>query len=81
MNLSEARGDEMGGFYRSRDQKWIAGVCGGLAERFSINPNLVRLIFVGLVAFGGLPILAVYLLLWMMLPVGPEETPPPGTKG
>ena len=38
----------MRGFYRSRDQKWIAGVCGGLAERFSINPNLVRLIFVGL---------------------------------
>ena len=63
--------------YRSRDNKLIAGVCGGIAEAFSKNPTLIRLIFVGLVAFGGLPILAVYLLLWIMLPVGPEETPPP----
>ena len=67
----------MRGFYRSREHKLIAGVCGGLAEKFSINLILVRLIFGGLVAFGGLPILAVYLLLWIMLPVGPEETPPP----
>ena len=71
----------MRGFYRSREQKWIAGVCGGFAERFSISPIVVRLVFIGLVAFGGLPIFAVYLLLWIMLPVGPEETPPPGPKG
>ena len=67
----------MSRFYRSRENKLIAGVCGGLAETFSKSPLLVRLIFVGLVAFGGVPILAIYLLLWMMLPVGPEETPPP----
>ncbi len=63
--------------YRSLDNKLIAGVCGEIADAFSKNPTLIRLIFVALVAFGGLPILAVYLLLWIMLPVGPEETPRP----
>ncbi len=58
-------------FYRSREHKLIAGVCGGLAEAFSINPILVRLMFVGLMAFGGLPIFVIYLILWIWLPVGP----------
>ena len=32
--------------YRSRDERMIAGVCGGLGEYFGIDPTLVRLIFV-----------------------------------
>ena len=59
-------------FYRSREHKLIAGVCGGLAEKFGISPFLVRLGFVALIAFGGLPIVAVYSVLWVVLPFGPE---------
>ena len=32
--------------YRSRDERMIAGVCGGLGEYFGIDPTLIRLIFV-----------------------------------
>ncbi|HWG99204.1 MAG TPA: PspC domain-containing protein, partial [Pilimelia sp.] len=31
---------------RSRDNRWIAGVCAGLARRFGLSPGLVRLLFV-----------------------------------
>jgi phage shock protein PspC (stress-responsive transcriptional regulator) len=40
------------GFYRSRRHRLIAGVCGGLAERFDVPVSLVRLVFV-LVALPG----------------------------
>lgn len=30
--------------YRSRDNRWIAGVCGGLAEFFGLSPKIVRII-------------------------------------
>lgn len=59
-------------FYRSREQKWVAGVCGGLAEKFGITPLLVRLAFVALIAVGGFPIVIVYSVLWVVLPFGPE---------
>ena len=64
---------ELRKFYRSREQKLIAGVCGGIAEKFGMSPFVVRLIFIGLIAFAGLPILAVYGGLWIFFPYGPEE--------
>ena len=30
--------------YRSRNNRWIAGVCGGLAEFFGLSPKIVRII-------------------------------------
>ena len=32
--------------YRPRNDRWIAGVCAGLARRFGISPGMMRLIFV-----------------------------------
>jgi phage shock protein PspC (stress-responsive transcriptional regulator) len=32
--------------YRPRDDRWIAGVCAGLARRFGISSGMMRLIFV-----------------------------------
>ena len=52
----------------------IAGVAGGIAQRFGINPTLVRLAWVLSVFFGGFGILA-YLILWIVLPKGPPHTP------
>jgi phage shock protein C len=59
--------------YRSRDDKIIAGVCGGLAEYFGVDPVLVRVIVVIITLMGGSGVLA-YLLLWLLVPLAP---PPP----
>ncbi|MBK7498194.1 MAG: PspC domain-containing protein [Ignavibacteriales bacterium] len=67
--------------YRSVTDKMLGGVCGGLAEYFSIDPVLVRLIFVLAVIFGGSGILA-YIILWIIIPqkpfiITPFNTNPP----
>ena len=54
---------------RSRSNRVIAGVCGGLATWLGWNPSLVRVLFVLIsilsVAFPGI---LVYLILWMVMP-------------
>ena len=56
-------------FYRSRQDKVIAGVCGGIAERFGWEPILVRVLFVLLTLFGLGPIAIVtYVVVWMITP-------------
>ncbi len=67
--------------YRSVTDKMLAGVCGGLAEYFAIDPVIVRLIFVLAVIFGGSGILA-YIILWIIIPqkpyiITPFNTNPP----
>ena len=53
---------------RSRSNRMLAGVCGGLAEFFGISAFWFRLAM--LIAFipGGVPGILVYLLLWIMIP-------------
>ncbi len=55
---------------RSSSDKMIAGVCGGLARYFGIDPAIVRLVFVLAVLSGVSPL--VYLVLWIVMP---SETP------
>jgi phage shock protein C len=38
--------NEVKRLYRSKDDRMVAGVCGGIAEYFGIDPTLVRLLFV-----------------------------------
>ena len=47
-------------FYRSRTDKVFAGVCGGLAEYFSIDPILIRLLFLVLIIAAGGGLVCVY---------------------
>jgi phage shock protein C len=56
--------------YRSRTDRTIAGVCGGLAEYFGLDPTIVRLIFVIMFLIGGHGLL-VYLILWVLMPEKP----------
>ncbi len=52
---------------RSNTDKIIAGVCGGLAQYFGVDPVLIRLIMVGLVFAGGVSLL-IYPILWLIMP-------------
>lgn len=52
---------------RSRSDRMIAGVAGGLAAYFGIDPMIVRLAFVVLTALNGLGAL-LYLALWFIVP-------------
>lgn len=54
--------------YRSRSERMLAGICGGLAEYFNIDPTIVRLGFVGFAAVGGCAIL-IYILMWLIVPL------------
>ena len=58
--------------YRSRTDTKIAGVCGGLAEYFNIDPTIVRLIFVILLLPGGLPGFLPYIIMWLIVPLKPR---------
>ncbi|SKA95073.1 phage shock protein C (PspC) family protein [Caloramator quimbayensis] len=55
--------------YRSRKDRMIAGVCGGIAEYFDIDPTLVRLFWVFAVLLGGSGILA-YIICAIVIPNG-----------
>ncbi|WP_280388196.1 PspC domain-containing protein [Nocardia wallacei] len=54
-------------FTRSRNNKWIAGVCGGIAEYFGWNATVVRLLFVLSCLLPG-PQFILYLILWLVIP-------------
>lgn len=57
---------------RSSTDKKIAGVCGGLAEYFDLDPTLVRILWLVLIFFAGTGVL-VYFILWIALPVAPPR--------
>ena len=64
--------------YRSRTEKIIGGVCGGLADYFNVDPTLVRLIFI-ILLFTPLHGLLLYLILWLITPSAPYGTITPGS--
>ncbi len=57
-----------GALRRSRRNRWVAGVCGGLAEFFGISAFWFRLAFLILLMPGGLPGLVPYLVLVLVIP-------------
>lgn len=53
---------------RSRDDRWLSGVCGGVATYFGVDANLVRLIVVLGTIFGLGSLLVAYLVAWILMP-------------
>ena len=53
---------------RSRSDRVVAGVCGGLAEFFGISAFWFRLAFLIALVPGGIPGLLPYILLWLIIP-------------
>lgn len=74
--------------YRSREDYWIAGVCGGLGRYFAVDSNPIRLGFVLLAAWNGLGVL-LYLVTVLIVPEAPlperpdvpGAAPPPSERG
>ncbi len=65
--------------YRSRDDRMLAGVAGGLADLWDADPSLVRIIWALLVVFTGGLALVVYIVMAIVVPDGdPHFTPMPG---
>lgn len=58
--------------YRSKIEKKISGVCGGIAEYFNTDPVWIRIIFVLLLFLNGIGLLA-YVLAWIMIPRDPRQ--------
>lgn len=56
--------------YRSRTDKSIAGVCGGLGKYFDIDPTIIRLAWVFAIFFAGSGIFA-YLIAMLIVPQEP----------
>ena len=59
--------------YRSRTDRKLAGVCGGLAQYLNTDATLIRVLFVVLALLGG-PGLVIYLLMWILVPEEPQGT-------
>jgi phage shock protein PspC (stress-responsive transcriptional regulator) len=55
---------------RSRDDRSLAGVCGGIAEYFGWSSTRVRVAWILLALCGGSGVL-LYLLLWLVMPAAP----------
>ena len=64
--------------YRSKDDRIIAGVCGGLAEYFGIDPTIIRIIWL-IFAFTGMGVLA-YVICWIVIPENPSQKGKPAKK-
>ncbi len=53
---------------RSRGDRWLGGVCGGLATYFGVDANLVRLIVVLGTVFGFGSLAIAYVVAWILMP-------------
>ena len=56
--------------YRSRTNRKVAGVCGGLAQYFNTDATVIRVLFVVLAVLGGSGLL-IYLAMWIIVPSEP----------
>ena len=54
--------------YRDPDSRVLGGVCSGLGAYFSLDPVVIRILFIVLVILGAGSFLLVYLILWIVVP-------------
>lgn len=57
---------------RSRDDKWVAGICGGIAEHPGLNATLIRVILVIVTILGAGSLVVIYLICWAIIPKEPR---------
>jgi phage shock protein PspC (stress-responsive transcriptional regulator) len=54
---------------RTRDDKWIGGVCGGIGRYTGVDSNLIRLAAVVLAVLGVGTVVVAYLVAWVLMPM------------
>lgn len=77
--MSEEPGDRRPRLRRSRKERVIAGVAGGIAEYFDVDPTLVRLAFIVLALAGGGGVL-IYLIAWVIVPEAGDDLSDPTAR-
>ncbi len=60
--------------YRAREERILAGICGGLGKHFDLDPPLIRLVALILIFFGGVSVW-LYIILWLLIPEEPLDNP------
>jgi phage shock protein C len=56
--------------YRSKTNRQLAGVCGGLSEYFNLDATLIRVLFILLAVLGGSGVV-LYVAMWIIVPKQP----------
>lgn len=64
--------------YRTRDDRIIGGVAGGVADYFAIDPSLVRILWALLALFSGGALFLLYIVMWIVIPEEPADRPSAG---
>lgn len=57
--------------YRSRTDRWLGGVLGGLGEYFTIDPTVLRIAAILLTVLGAGTLVVVYIVMWIVVPEAP----------
>jgi phage shock protein C len=73
------------GLARSRTNRWVAGVCGGIAEYTGIPAIFIRLLWLAIAALIWIPGpfivgILLYILAWMFIPETPERKTPDSSR-
>ncbi len=53
--------------FRSKADRKLGGVCGGIAEYFALDPTLIRVLWAVAILFGGVGLIA-YIICWIIIP-------------
>jgi phage shock protein C len=64
--------DEPKRLFRSRDERMLGGVCGGLGEYLNTDPTIIRILFVIITLFGFAGVF-LYLAMWLIVPEEPLD--------
>lgn len=59
---------------RSTDDKWIAGVCGGISEYTGIDATVIRLVVAVCTVLGAGSLIIGYIVAWILMPKRPSGT-------
>lgn len=68
--VANNRSGQMKRLYRSRNNRMLAGVCGGIAEYSDVDPTVVRLLWLLMSLIWGAGIIA-YIVAWIIIPEEP----------
>ena len=55
---------------RSTDDRWIAGICGGLADYTGLDATLIRVVLLVATILGAGSLIVIYLVCWLLIPPG-----------